>query len=99
MQCIMQPSCSCSARFTKLLQIESNTSDTVVGGVLTQNNASVHKPIAFLSRTLTSSEKSYSVYNCELFEIIACCKACCPYIDGQKTVVITDYKPLIYLYT
>ena len=41
--------------FTKPFHIESDASDTAVGGVLTQEHASVRKPIAFLSNTLTSS--------------------------------------------
>ena len=51
--CIMQPSCSCSADFTKPFCIESDAFDTAIGGVLTQEHASVHKPIAFLSKSLS----------------------------------------------
>ena len=69
--------------FTKPIHIESDTSETAVGGILTQEHASVHIPIAFLSNTLTSSEKNYSVYYHELLVIVACCKAWHPYIDGQ----------------
>ena len=69
--------------FTKPFCIESDASDTAVGGVLTQEHASVHKPIAFLSKTLTSSEQNYSVHDYELLAIVTCCKAWRPYIDGQ----------------
>ena len=63
--------------FTKPFRIESAASDTTVGGVLTQEHASVHKPIAFLSKTLTSSEWNYSVHdwwaacNCYLLQSLA----------------------------
>ena len=36
--------------FTNPFQIESDTSDTAVGGLLTQEYESVHKPIAFLNQ-------------------------------------------------
>ena len=69
--------------FTKPFYIESDASDTAVGGVLTQEHASVHKPIAFHSNILTTSEQNYSVNDCELLAIVTYCKAWCPYIDGQ----------------
>ena len=85
--------------FTKPFPIESDASDTAVGGILAQKHASVHKPIDFLSKTFTSSEQNYNVYDNELLAIVTCCKAWQPYIDGQQTVVLTDHKPLIHLHT
>ena len=41
---------------TRPFCIESDASETAVGGVLTQEHASVQKPIAFLINTLTSSK-------------------------------------------
>ena len=69
--------------FTKPFCIESSAFDSAIGGVLTQEHASIHKPIAFLSKTLTKSERNYSVYDYKLLAIVTCCKAWCPYIDGQ----------------
>ena len=63
--------------FTKPLSIESNASDTAVDSVLIEEHASGHKPIAFLSKTLTSSEQKYSVHDCELLAVITYCKAWC----------------------
>ena len=59
---------------TKLFQNESDASNTAVGSVHTQEHASINKPIAFLNKTLTS-EKNYSVHDCELLAIVTCCKA------------------------
>ena len=61
--------------FSKPFCIESDASDTAVGGVFAQEHAFVHKPIAFFSKTLASSEQNYSVYNHELLAIAFCCKA------------------------
>ena len=85
--------------FTKPFCIESDASDTAVGGVFTQQHVSVHKPIALFNRTLSSSETNYSVHDHELFAIVTCYKAQRPYFDGQQAVVISDHKPLINLQT
>ena len=69
--------------FTKPFHIESDASDTAVDGVLIQEHAFVHKPIAFFSKTLTSRQKNYSVHNCDMLAIATCCKAWSPYIDRQ----------------
>ena len=81
--------------FSIPFQVECDASDVAVGGVLTQNS----RPIAYLSKTLTSAEKNYSVHDRELLSIVTCCKAWRPYLDGQRTTVITDHKPLTYLAT
>ena len=83
--------------FTKPFRIDSDPSNTAVGGLLTQKHASTHKPIAFLSKTLTISEQNYTVHDHELLTIVTCCKAQLPYIDGQLTVVLSDHKPLSHL--
>ena len=85
--------------FTKSFHIESDTFDTAVGGVLTQEHAAVHKPIAFLRKTLTSSEQNYSVHDCELRAIVTYCEVWRLYIDGQQPVVLTDHKPLTQIHT
>ena len=70
--------------FTKPFYIESDASDIAVGGVLTLEHASVHKPIAFLSKTLISSEQNYSVHDHVLLTIVTCCKAWRPTLMGYK---------------
>ena len=69
--------------FTKPFQIGSDASETAVGDVFAQQHAFFHKLIAFLSKTLSSSEQNCSVYDCELLVVITCCETWCQYIDGQ----------------
>ena len=69
--------------FTKPFCIEIDAFNTAVGGILTQQYASIHNPIAFYSKTLSSSKLNYSVHDHELLAIITCCKTWRPYIDGQ----------------
>ena len=47
--------------FTKPFCIESDASDNAVGGILSQECISVHKPIAFFRKIFTSSKQKYSV--------------------------------------
>ena len=69
--------------FTKPFHIESNASDTTVGGVFTQENASIHKPIAFLCKILASSETIVFVTtNCLQSLLIA--KLSAPTLMGNK---------------
>ena len=78
--------------FTKPFCIESDASDTAEYSVSTQKQASIHKPIAFLRKTSTSCEHNYSIHDHELLAIVTCCKAWCPYIDGQYTLVLIHKK-------
>ena len=71
----MQPFCLGLSDFTKPFYTESDASDIAVGGVLMQEHTSVHKPIAFLSKTLTISKLNYTVHDCVLLSIVTYCKA------------------------
>ena len=57
MNCIIQPPVFALPDFEKTFQIENDASDTAIGDVFTQDHASVHKLIAFLSKNLTNSKK------------------------------------------
>ena len=45
------------------------------------------------------SSKKLLEYDRELLAIVTCCKKWRQYIDGQRTVVITDHRPLVHLST
>ena len=53
----------------------------------------INKPITLLSKTLTSGEKNYSAFKYKLLAIITFCKAWRLFVDKQRTIVITNYKP------
>ena len=56
---------------SKLFQIESDASEVATGAVLTQLDSNVDRhPVAFISKTLTDTEKKYEIYNRELLGII-----------------------------
>ena len=52
-----------------------------------------------MSKVLNSAQHNYHTTDCELLAIVLACKRWRPYLDGKKTVVLTDHKPLIGIHT
>ena len=75
--------------------VETNASDMAVGAVLMQYD----QPVSFISKALNSAQHNYHTTDHKLLAIVLACKKWCPYLDGKKTVVLTDQKPLIGLHT
>src|SRR5271156_2572037 len=86
----------------KPFQIESDASKVATGAVLTQldGNGDRH-PCAFLSKTLSSTERNYKIYDRELLGIIRSLEEWRHYIQGSghTTVVLSDHKNLTYFRT
>ena len=70
--------------FTKPFHIESDTSDTNVGGVLRQMNAFIHKPIDFLSNKLSNSERNYSVHGMNCLQLLLIAKLSTPTLMAKE---------------
>ena len=79
------------AAFDDNCVVETNASDMAVGALLKK----YVWPVAFMSKELNSAQCNYHTTDCELLAIVLACKRCCPQLDGKKTVVLTDHKPLI----
>ena len=65
----MQPVLALPRREGKF-RVEVNVSGHAIGGVLSQEQEDKQKPVAFLSRTMSSAERNYKIYDKELLAIV-----------------------------
>ncbi|KAL6323170.1 hypothetical protein AAG906_027449 [Vitis piasezkii] len=79
--------------FNEPFVIESDASGDGIGAVLTQQG----KPIAFMSRALGVSKRSWSIYAREMLAIVHAIQTWRPYLLGRKFYIQTDQRSLKYL--
>ncbi|GFU15049.1 retrovirus-related Pol polyprotein from transposon opus [Trichonephila clavipes] len=80
------------------LALHVDASDYAIGGALHQVVDSELQPLAFFSRKLTSSEKSYSAYDRELLAIYSAIRHFRYMQEARDFTVFTDHKPLTYAF-
>ena len=75
-----------------------DASDVAIGAELAQRSrgSSEWKPIAFFSKTLTSTERKYSAFDWELLAIFSSIKHFRHFLEGRSFTVFTDHKPLTF---
>ena len=82
--------------------VETDASDEVVAGVLSQrDHQGVIRPVAFFSTKMSPAELNYEIYDKELLAIIRAFEEWRPELQGSKfpVQVITDHKNLEYFMT
>jgi hypothetical protein len=84
--------------FTKEFIITTDASNFAVGAILSQGKVNHDRPIAFASRTLNKAEQNYSTSEKELTAIVWAVKHFRPYIFGTRFKIVTDHKPLLYIF-
>ncbi|GFT94532.1 transposon Tf2-11 polyprotein [Trichonephila clavipes] len=80
------------------LALHVDASDYAIGGARHQVVDSELQPLAFFSRKLTSSEKSYSAYDRELLAIYSAIRHFRYMLEARDFTVFTDHKPLTYAF-
>ncbi|GFU48982.1 hypothetical protein TNCV_2332811 [Trichonephila clavipes] len=80
------------------LALHVDASDYAIGGALHQVVDSELQSLAFFSRKLTSSEKSYSAYDRELLAIYSAIRHFRYMLEARDFTVFTDHKPLTYAF-
>ncbi|GFU49691.1 transposon Tf2-9 polyprotein [Trichonephila clavipes] len=80
------------------LALHVDASDYAIGGALHQVVDSELQPLAFFSRKLTSSEKSYSAYDRELLAIYSAIRHFRYMLEARDFTVFNDHKPLTYAF-
>ncbi|GFT01418.1 retrovirus-related Pol polyprotein from transposon opus [Trichonephila clavipes] len=80
------------------LALHVDASDYAIEGALHQVVDSELQPLAFFSRKLTSSEKSYSAYDRERLAIYSAIRHFRYMLEARDVTVFTDHKPLTYAF-
>jgi len=78
----------------EFFQITVDASNLAIGGCLSQTQDGISKPLSFFSRKLSSAEINYSAFDKELLACFAAVKKWRDLIDGSKSVIFSDHKPL-----
>lgn len=87
----------CQPDFSKPFTVQSDASDVGVGGVLTQVLDGEERVIAYASRSLTRTERNYTVTEKECLALLFNLERFRPWVEGVKFTVITDHYSLLYL--
>lgn len=84
--------------FTKPFTLTCDASNYAISAILSQGPIGKDNPIAYSSRTLNKNEINYSTTEKELLAIIFGCKNFRPYLFGRKFLIVTDHRPLKWLF-
>ncbi|KAK7602595.1 hypothetical protein V9T40_008184 [Parthenolecanium corni] len=85
--------------FEKTYFWKTDASDYAIVSVLQQETEKgILKPIAYASRTLNKAELNYSTIEKELLAIVWSVKHFRPYLCGRKLTILSDHKPLQWLF-
>lgn len=76
--------------------LKTDSSGIALGSILSNSN---DRPIAFASRTLNNAERHYSTTEQELLAVVWSVQHFRPYLFGKRFVILTDHRPLIYLFS
>ena len=78
-------------------QVECDASEGALGAVLSQQQNGVWKPIAFISKALSDTERNYKIYDKELLTIMKALEEWRQYLMGKEEFTIyTDHQNLTY---
>lgn len=75
--------------------VQTDASGIAISAVLCNQNL---RPVAYASRPLNKAELNYPTIQKELTAIVWAVKYFRPYLYARKFTIMTDYKPLIYLF-
>jgi hypothetical protein len=84
--------------FMKPFVLTTDASNKALSPILSQGPIGQDLPIACASRTLINAEKNYSTTEKELLAIVWGCKQFRQYLYGRKFTIVTDHKPLTWVF-
>ena len=81
------------------LKLDTDASSVGVGAVLSHiMKNGEERPVEFISRTLSSSERNYSQIDKEGLSIVWAMKRFRMYLFGREFQLVTDHKPLVHIF-
>ena len=84
--------------YTKSFTLDTDASDTGIGGVLSQRDADgEERVIAYASRALSKPERNYCVTRRELLGVVYFAQHFRPYLLGRRFTLRTDHGSLTWL--
>lgn len=78
--------------------LHTDASDVVIGAILSQGELPRDKLICYFSQTLSPAESRYSTIEKELTAVIKATQKHAHYLKGRKFTIVTDHRPLTYLF-
>ncbi|XP_041987906.1 uncharacterized protein LOC121739485 [Aricia agestis] len=84
--------------FSQPFILTCDASNYAISAILSQGPVGRDRPIAYSSRTLNKAEINYSVTEKECLAIVFGTKVFRPYLFGRRFKIITDHKPLNWLF-
>lgn len=76
--------------------LQTDASKIGLGAVLSNSTGGV---VAYASRSLNQAETRYPIIELELLAIVWAVRHFRPYLYGKRFKIVTDHKPLIYLFS
>jgi len=84
--------------FSKPFSLTTDGSNDALGAILGQGEIGRDLPVAYASRTLGKAERNYPTVEKELLAVAWGCKHFRPYLYGRKFIVVTDHRPLVWIF-
>lgn len=84
--------------FKRTFIVTTDASDSRRSAVISQGDIPHDRPIQYFSRTLGPAQSNYSVIEKELLAIVWAIENFGHYLYGREFLIITDHKPLIFLF-
>lgn len=97
--CLLHPTILQYPDFSKAFILTTDASKEACGAILSQKFGDNDLPIAYASKSFTKGEINKSTIEKELAAIHWAIKYFRPYLYGQKFIVRSDHKALIYLFS
>lgn len=86
-----------SPDYSQPFVIQTDASDSGIGGVLVQGSGETEKVVAYFSQKLSSAQRKYQTTERECLAVIVGIEKFRPYIEGVHFTVVTDHASLQWL--